>query len=97
MTRSAHNTPLPKPLRSQLEATVKAARDVAEKAAGAALAQLAVADAKLPDYLTDETLRALRRRLRAHAKALGDERQGNGINLTTRLPDGRIGLSEFAI
>jgi len=37
------NTPLPKPLRSQLEATVKAARDVAEKAAGAALAQLAVA------------------------------------------------------
>jgi len=79
------NTPLPKPLRSQLEATVKAARDVAEKAAGAALAQLAVADAKLPDYLTDETLRSLRRRLRAHAKALGDERTGNGQQDTQRL------------
>jgi hypothetical protein len=39
MTKAATNTPLPKPLRSQLEATVKAARDVAEKAAGAALAQ----------------------------------------------------------
>jgi hypothetical protein len=79
------NTPLPKPLRSQLEATVKAARDVAEKAAGAALAQLAVADAKLPDYLADETLRSLRRRLRAHAKALGDDRKGNGQQDTQRL------------
>lgn len=79
------NTPLPKPLRSQLEATVKAARDVAEKAAAAALAQLAVAEAKLPDYLTDETLRSLRRRLRAHAKALGDERKGNGQQDTQRL------------
>lgn len=83
------NTPLPltlaRPLRSQLETTVKAARDVAEKAAGAALAQLAVADAKLPDYLADETLRSLRRRLRAHAKALGDERKGNGQQDTQRL------------
>ena len=31
-----HATPLLKPLRSQLESTVKAARDVAEKAAKAA-------------------------------------------------------------
>lgn len=79
------NIPLPKPLRSQLETTVKAARDVAEKAAGAALAQLAVAEAKLPDYLADETLRSLRRRLRAHAKALGDDRKGNGQQDTQRL------------
>jgi hypothetical protein len=79
------NTPLPKTLRSQLEGTVKAAREVAEKAAGAALAQLAAADAKLPDYLADETLRSLRRRLRAHAKALGDERKGNGQQDTRRL------------
>ena len=43
------NQPLPKLLRTQLENTVKAARDVAEKAARAALAQLAVADAKVPD------------------------------------------------
>ena len=65
------NTPLAKPLRSQLENTVKAARDVAEKAARGALAQLAVGEAKAPDYLTDD-LKALRRRLRAHGRALGD-------------------------
>jgi len=67
------NQPLAKPLRSHLENTVKSARDVAEKAAGAALAQLAVADARAPDYVTaDEQKAALRRRLRAHARALGD-------------------------
>ena len=64
--------PLPRALRAQLEATVKAARDVAEKAASAALAQWAVADAKVPDYLADEAQKALRRRLRAHGRALGD-------------------------
>ncbi|WP_164962559.1 Eco57I restriction-modification methylase domain-containing protein [Rubrivivax sp. JA1026] len=65
------NQPLAKPLRSQLEYTVKSARDVAEKAALAALRQLAVSEAKAPDYLSDE-LKALRRRLRAHGRALGD-------------------------
>lgn len=65
------NFPLPKPLRTQLENTVKAARDVAEKGARAALAQLAVGEAKAPDYLSD-VLKALRRRLRAHGRALGD-------------------------
>ena len=67
----ANNQPLAKPLRSQLENTVKSARDVAEKAALAALRQLAVGEAKAPDYLSDE-LKALRRRLRAHGRALGD-------------------------
>jgi hypothetical protein len=62
---------LPKPQRTQLENTVKAARDVAEKAASAALAQLAVADGKAPDYLT-EPQRILRRKLRSHARAMGD-------------------------
>ncbi len=62
---------LTKPLRSQLENTVKAAREVAEKSAHAALGQVAVGEAKAPDYLTDE-LKALRRRLRAHGRALGD-------------------------
>jgi hypothetical protein len=65
------NQPLAKPLRSQLENTVKSARDVAEKAALAALRQMAVSEAKAPDYLSDE-LKALRRRLRAHGRALGD-------------------------
>ena len=40
---TAHAAPLPKPLRTQLEATVKSARDVAERAALAALQQLAEA------------------------------------------------------
>lgn len=63
--------PLSKPQRSQLENTVKAARDMAEKASLAALRQLAVSEAKAPDYLSDD-LKALRRRLRAHGRALGD-------------------------
>lgn len=70
-TASISNQPLAKPLRSQLENTVKSARDVAEKAALAALRQLAVGEAKAPDYLSDD-LKALRRRLRAHGRALGD-------------------------
>ncbi|WP_269509110.1 DNA methyltransferase [Burkholderia sp. IMCC1007] len=70
-THNINNQPLPKPLRIQLESTVKAAREVAEKGASAALAQMAVAEAKAPDYLTDES-KALRRRLRAHGRALGD-------------------------
>jgi len=68
--------PLSKPLRSQLEITVKAARDVAEKGARAALSQLAVGEAKAPDYLTSES-KALRRRLRAHGRALGDAKAGD--------------------
>ncbi|WP_250514396.1 BREX-1 system adenine-specific DNA-methyltransferase PglX [Caballeronia sp. INDeC2] len=75
-THSINNQPLPKPLRAQLENTIKAARDVAEKGAGAALAQMAVAEAKAPDYLTDE-FKALRRRLRAHGRALGDVKASN--------------------
>ncbi|WP_070397448.1 DNA methyltransferase [Hydrogenophaga sp. PML113] len=70
-TASISNQPLAKPLRSQLENTVKSARDVAEKATLAALRQLAVSEAKAPDYLSDD-LKALRRRLRAHGRALGD-------------------------
>lgn len=71
LTHNINNQPLPKPLRTQLENTVNAARELAEKGASAALAQMAVAEAKAPDYLTDES-RALRRRLRAHGRALGD-------------------------
>jgi hypothetical protein len=65
------NTPLAKPLRSQLENTIKAASELAEKAARAALAQLAVGEAKPPHYLDDDG-KALRRRLRAHGRAQGD-------------------------
>ncbi|WP_430226895.1 Eco57I restriction-modification methylase domain-containing protein [Paraburkholderia tropica] len=76
LTHNINNQPLPKPLRTQLENTIKAARAVAEKGASAALAQMAVAEAKVPDYLTDES-RALRRRLRAHGRALGDVKVGD--------------------
>lgn len=65
------NQPLAKSLRTQLESAVKSARTVGEIAARAALARLAVAEAKAPDYLADEG-KALRRRLRAHGRALGD-------------------------
>ncbi len=70
------NQPLPKPLRTQLENTVKAARDVAEKAGKAALVQLAVGETRAPDYLT-EGQKALRRSLRAHGRALGDVKHAN--------------------
>jgi len=68
------NTPhhaLSKLLRNQLEATIKVARDEAERGALAALRQLAISEARVPDYLKEEQ-KALRRRLRAHGRALGD-------------------------
>lgn len=68
---NALNAPLPKPLRTQLENTVKAARDVAEKAGKAALTQLAVSEARAPDYLSADQ-KSLRRHLRSHGRALGD-------------------------
>jgi hypothetical protein len=51
---------LPKSLGSQFENTVKSARDVAERAA---LAQLAVGEARAPDYLGNDA-KALCRHLR---------------------------------
>lgn len=79
-----NNHPLPKPLRTQLENTVKAARDGAEKGAQAALHQLAVCEAKAPDYLSDDQ-KALRRRLRAHGRALGDSKATNDVQTTRHL------------
>ncbi len=81
---SNHNQPLAKPLRSQLENTVKAAREIAEQAARAALSQIGVAEAKAPVYLTDE-LKALRRRLRAHGRALGDVKARDDTQEVRRL------------
>lgn len=76
--------PLSKPLRSQLENTVKAARDVAEKAALAALHQLGAGDARLPEHL-DEARKALRRRLRAHGRSLGDVKSADDSQGLTHL------------
>lgn len=68
---------LDKTLRSGLERTVIKARDIAEAAATQALKRLAVADKSAPDYLSDEQ-KALRNRLRAHGRQLGDVRYDNG-------------------
>lgn len=75
---------LAKPLRTQLENTVKAARDIAETAARAALQQLAVGEGRAPDYLNDAQ-RALRRRLRAHGRSLGDAKHGDDTQELRRL------------
>lgn len=81
---TAYTTPLSKLQRTQLENTVKAAREVAEKGARAALAQLAVAEARTPDYLS-EPLKALRRRLRAHGRALGDVKASDNTQAVQQL------------
>lgn len=44
-------TPLGRPLRARLEATVKAARDIAETAARSALEHLGVGEPKAPAHL----------------------------------------------
>lgn len=68
---------LDKALRSGLERTVIKARDIAEEAATQALKRHAVGDKQPPDYFTEEQ-RALRNRLRAHGRQLGDVRYDNG-------------------
>jgi len=65
--------PLEKALRNQLERTIKEARDTAEAAARAALAQLGVA-AATPFAHLSEAERELRRKLRVHGRQLGDRR-----------------------
>ena len=58
-------------LRRTLEKTVKDARLIAEEGGREAIRRLGVADSKAPSYLNDDE-KELRRRLRAHARALGD-------------------------
>ncbi len=65
--------PLEKTLRGKLERTVREARDIAEVAARASLEQLGVGEANPRKYLSDEE-KALRKRLRAHGRQLGDVR-----------------------
>ena len=64
---------LPPQTRRQLERTVADARDAAEEAARTALQALAVGDRDPYNHL-NEPQRHLRRRLRAHARQLGDRR-----------------------
>ena len=69
--------PLEKTLRSALERTMIAARETAEAAAREVLEQLGVPAAKAPEWLTPEQS-ALRRALRARARALGGELTADG-------------------
>ncbi len=59
------------PLRRALEKSIRSARHVAEDGARDAIRRLGVTDPKPPAYLGDRE-KDLRRRLRAHARALGD-------------------------
>lgn len=65
------NRYLPTALRRTLEKTVKDARIIAEEGAGDKIQRLGVAAGKAPAYLNDAE-KELRRKLRAHARALGD-------------------------
>eukprot|EP01039_Chlorochromonas_danica_P020132 gene20132-24517_t len=62
---------LPTSLRRTLERDVKAARKVAEDGVSDAIRRLGVAAPEAPLHLSDHD-KAARRRLRAHARALGD-------------------------
>lgn len=81
-----HLQPLDKKLRSQLENTVKKARDIAEEAALAVLEQLGVGEKTKPNYL-DAAQQNLRVRLRAHARSLGDARKPDGEQSIERLQE----------
>ncbi|HEY8874681.1 MAG TPA: DNA methyltransferase, partial [Stellaceae bacterium] len=73
-------------LRKQLENTVRDARKIADEAAADAVARLGIAAPKAPAYFSDEQ-KALRRRLRAHARSLGDRRDPDDAMVTVRLEE----------
>lgn len=75
---------LDKQLRSQLEAAVEKARDVAELAAKEELDRLGVGEKQAPDYLLPDQ-RDQRNRLRAHGRFLGDIRRASGEQEVTLL------------
>lgn len=77
-------TTLPTDQRRLLEKAVRSARKVSVIAAEAALARLGVGAAKSPSYLTVDE-QALRRRLRAHARHVGDGLLVGGEHETRRL------------
>ncbi len=66
-------TSLARDLRKDLEKTVKQARRAAEAGARKAVEQLGVGEQEAPRHLSGEQ-QALRRRLRAHGRQLGDRR-----------------------
>ncbi|WP_437225985.1 Eco57I restriction-modification methylase domain-containing protein [Planctomicrobium sp. SH661] len=75
---------LSRELRRELERTVKQARKVAEDGATKAIDRLGVGHAQPPKGITADE-QALRRRLRAHGRQLGDGPLAKGAQATTRL------------
>ena len=75
---------LERKLRKDLETTVKKARRIAEAGALKAVEQLGVGEGEAPKHLTS-VQRALRNRLRAHSRQLGDRRDPKGMQATARL------------
>lgn len=76
--------PLNKSIRNKLEHVVVEAREITEAAARAALEQLGIGEASPFAHLTQEE-RALRRKLRAHSRQLGDSRNSRGEQEIYRL------------
>jgi len=76
--------PLEKGLRSKLERVVREARDIAEAAARASLEQLGVGETNPRSYLNEDE-RKLGAKLRAHGRQLGDVRDPDRRQETTRL------------
>ncbi|WMT75398.1 hypothetical protein [Bradyrhizobium sp. Ash2021] len=79
-------TTLSRQLRGQLKTAIEQAREVADAAAWEVIARVRVADADVPADWPDER-KSLRRRLRAHARSLGDTRDAAGAMTTARLQD----------
>jgi hypothetical protein len=75
---------LDKSLRNTFEKTILKARSVAEDAATAALGEIGVAEPIEASYLSLEK-KELRKKLRAHARQLGDEKASDGTQGTDRL------------
>jgi len=75
---------LDKSLRNTFEETITKARALAEAAALAALGEIGVAEAEEAAYLRPEQ-KELRKKLRVHARQLGDEKSANGRQGTDRL------------
>lgn len=77
---------LSKPLRNALQAAAMKGRDLAEAGAGEALAFYSLGAAKAPEHLSPEQ-RLFRRKLRAHARQLGDLTSDHGAKAIACLVD----------
>lgn len=73
-------------LRKQLGKVVGEARAVAEQGVATAIRRLGAGDAKAPEHLREPD-RALRNRLRAHGRSLGDKREPSGMQAVAKLTE----------